>query len=79
MYYLSFLSFVPVSVTIQLVHYWVVLLHHRTAAIRSLDSGLNILFNYVINCLNNPPVWPFIPRGRHLLRSIPLHLIRSPH
>ena len=75
----SFFSFVLVSVTIKLVHYWVVLFHPRTADIRSLDSGLSVLFNYDVKCLNNPPVWPFIPRGRHSPRSIPLHLIPSPH
>ena len=64
-----FLSFGPASVTIYRVHYWVVLFHPRTAAIRSLDSVLIVLLKYVVNCLNNPPVWPFIPRGRHSLRS----------
>ena len=65
--------------TRELVHYWVVLFHPRTAAIRSLDSGLNVLFPYDVNFINNPPVLPIIPRGRHSLRSIPLHLTRSPH
>ena len=35
----------------------------------------NALFHYVVS----QPVWPTMPRGRHSLRSIPLHLNHSPH
>ena len=55
-----------------------VLFHPRTAAMRSLDSGFMYYFT-TLYFLNNPPVWPIIPRGRHSRRSIPLRLIQSPH
>ena len=73
-----FFSFVPVSVNRQLVNYWVVLFHPRTAAIRLLDSGFMYYFT-ILYFPKNPTAWPIIPRGQHSRRSIPLHLIRSPH